>query len=75
MHMNIESTNIITNIDGVPCRVWRGHTPAGRPIELYIHRIRGLHPGGEAELAEALSEQPRPMELRELEAIGLRHIL
>lgn len=39
MVIMIESTNEITQIDGVPVRVWLGTTDRGIKCKLFIHRI------------------------------------
>lgn len=58
MQIAIESTENLTTIDGVRCRVWHGTTAGGVPCILFIHRIAVAkdqdHAQFEAELAEQL---------------------
>jgi hypothetical protein len=39
MKIIIESTDAITQIDGVPVRLWEGTTEDGVPCKVFIHRI------------------------------------
>jgi len=39
MKITIESTTKITNLDGVPARVWEGETESGIKLHCYITRI------------------------------------
>jgi hypothetical protein len=39
MKITIESTDVMTSIDGVPVRHWRGMTEDGVPCEVFVHRI------------------------------------
>jgi hypothetical protein len=39
MHIQIEATGFITEIDGVPVRLWEGTTGTGIPCKVFIHRI------------------------------------
>ncbi|MCA8984497.1 MAG: hypothetical protein KDA76_12090 [Planctomycetaceae bacterium] len=39
MRIQIESTNEITTLDGVPCRVWRGTTESGIDCFVFVHRL------------------------------------
>ncbi len=58
MRIVIESTDQLTQIDGVPVRVWEGVTEAGTSCFVFIHRLavhqdQDLGPF-ERELAEQL---------------------
>ena len=74
MRLTIESTSMITTIDGVPCRVWAGRLESGREVDVFIHRIATVDPAARAELERELVEMHRPIELdlAELEAGRLR---
>jgi len=75
MEINITATDIITEIDGVPVRVWRGVTDQGTPCDVFVHRV-GAAAGENADvLARELREMPQPREFALTQAIGLRHIL
>ena len=39
MRIQIESTTKIVQLNGVPARIWEGHTEAGVPIHCYITRV------------------------------------
>jgi hypothetical protein len=39
MKISIESTDQVTIIDGLRCRVWKGLTSEGVPCQVFIHRI------------------------------------
>jgi hypothetical protein len=39
MRITIESTDISTQMDGVPVRLWEGTTEDGIPCKVFIHRI------------------------------------
>lgn len=46
MRMTIESTDLITRIDGVPARLWKGELEDGSPCDLLIHLRRVPHARG-----------------------------
>lgn len=39
MRIQIEPTEIMTELDGVPVRVWNGITEAGTQCFVFVHRI------------------------------------
>ena len=39
MKMTIEATDQLTDLDGVPVRVWHGLTEGGAPCIVFVHRI------------------------------------
>ena len=39
LRATIESTDQLTSLDGVPCRVWRGKTEQGTEALFYVHRV------------------------------------
>lgn len=82
--ITIEMTETITKIDGVPCRLWRGRTPAGGQIDVFVHRVGTEEPAAQRELANALLEVAAPREVDPLTpamqrakplVIDVRHIL
>jgi hypothetical protein len=75
MKLTIESTDILTEIDGVPVRVWEGRTAAGRPVRVFVHRIGSADPGAQAEMEAELAAMDEPAELRKLRAIPLRNLI
>jgi hypothetical protein len=63
MRLTIESTGVITTIDGVPCRLWRGRTDSGREVDVFIHRFATADPAAQRELEADLLDQGPPVEL------------
>ena len=39
MKIRIESTDQITTLQGVECRVWKGITEQGTPCFVFVHRL------------------------------------
>ena len=60
MRLIIESTGIITRIDGVPVRLWEGRTESGRRAEVFVHRVATSDARVQAELEAATSEVAAP---------------
>jgi hypothetical protein len=58
MKITIESTDIITDIDGVMCRVWRGVTERGVQCDLAIPRLRVLREDDHREFEDELAALP-----------------
>lgn len=58
MRITIEATDKLTEIDGVPVRLWEGVTDGGVPCKVFVHRVavRDHHDTGafDRELAEQL---------------------
>jgi hypothetical protein len=78
MQMQIESTNTLTTIDGVPVRLWEGVTAGGIPCKVYVHRIAVREDQDASQFAGELAEQAKPA-IRpagmEPQPIPLRHVL
>ena len=74
MKATIESTTKITQLNGVPARIWEGQTESGIKIHCYITRVAvdKDEPRTE-EFEKELQEQKVPS--AEIEAIPLRMIL
>lgn len=62
MRIQIESTDIVTSIDGVPVRLWEGTTEGGISCQVYVHRL-AVRDGEHQEMAD-LREQVQPAELQ-----------
>lgn len=61
MKATIESTETITSIDDVPCRVWSGLTEQGVPFFVFVHRVAvQVGDGREAQFEEELLGQGEP---------------
>jgi len=43
MEITLHNTTKLTSINGVPARIWEGHTASGIPIHCYITRIAVNH--------------------------------
>lgn len=39
MKVTLESTTQMTTLNGIPARIWEGHTESGIPVHAYITRI------------------------------------
>jgi hypothetical protein len=70
MKITITSTNHLTQVNGVPVRLWEGVTESGIPCKVFVHRL-AVHKDHDAAQFEAeLAEQLPPGTM-----IELRHIL
>jgi hypothetical protein len=73
MQIQVESTTKIVDLNGVPARVWEGHTSSGIPIHCFITRIAVEHVQDSSQFDEEL-QSCRPPSFA-VEAIPLRMIL
>jgi hypothetical protein len=71
MKITIESTDMITVINGTPCRIWRGVTAGGTKCDVAIPLIRVVNGSDHAEFEEELREMPAP---GECQAVSFRSI-
>jgi hypothetical protein len=60
MKMTIESTDMITEIAGVSCRIWRGVTGEGIRCDLAIPLIRVREETDRSEFEAELAALPEP---------------
>jgi hypothetical protein len=60
MKMTIESTEMITEIAGVSCRVWRGVTERGIACDLAIPIIRVREEADRTDFEQQLRALPAP---------------
>lgn len=60
MKIEIEATDTITTIDGVPVRLWKGWTENGIACAVMVHRIAVLHSDDATEFDSYLKEQLPP---------------
>jgi len=72
MRITIEATGLLTELDGVECRLWEGVTDQGTPCKVFVHRV-AVHEDQDAsafdvELAEKLPPG-RPATLAEAFAL------
>jgi len=60
MELQIESTTKIVYLNGVPARVWEGHTSSGIPVHCYITRVAVAEDKDQAQFAAELLECRKP---------------
>lgn len=60
MQVQIESTDKLTTIDGVPVRVWNGVTAEGTPCLVFVHRIAVHKDHDSSQFERELQEQLPP---------------
>jgi len=70
MWITMESTEHITDIDGVPVRLWEGETSVGTKCKIFVHRIAVANNKDTAQFEKELAEQLPPGQ-----KIPLRNIL
>lgn len=73
MKITIENTSKIVELNGVPARVWEGHTDSGIPVHAYITRIAARADGDLSQFEQELQETKAPSP--DVQAIPLRLIL
>jgi len=70
MKVTIMATEKLTNLDGVPVRVWEGVTEGGTACIVFVHRIAVRADEDAAEFERELKERMPPGR-----AIDLRQVL
>ncbi len=73
MKLTIENTTKIVELDGVPARVWEGHSESGIPVHCYVVRVGVAEDQDRAQFERELTETRPPSPA--VEAIPLRLIL
>lgn len=69
MQIQIESTTKIVNLNGVPARIWEGHTASGIPVHCYVTRIAVANGQPSEQFERELQEQRMPsVEVRTIPA-------
>jgi len=56
MKLTIEPTGKFETVNGNMCRLWKGTTEKGEPVELYVAVVAAKSKAAEAELETALRE-------------------
>jgi hypothetical protein len=69
MQLQIESTDRITAIDGVPVREWKGTTASGVECIVFVHRIAVHNSKDQSQFDRELAEQLPPGRLFPLSKI------
>jgi hypothetical protein len=73
LKLTLESTTKIVHVNGVPARIWEGHTANGVPVHAYVTRVAVDQAEDAGELERELEEHRTPSP--EIEAIPARLIL
>lgn len=73
MKIRIESTSKIVELNGVPARIWEGHTERGVPVHCYVTRIAVARNQDASQFEAELQEHRIPSP--EIADIPLRLIL
>lgn len=60
MKITIESTENLTQIEGVPVRLWEGVTEGGVRCKVFIHRLAVHHDDNATQFDAELKEQLQP---------------
>ena len=60
MKLQIEATEYLTEIDGVPVRLWEGTTEAGIPCKVFVHRVAVRGDRDSTQFDRELREQMPP---------------
>ena len=63
MRIQIEATDIVTTLDGVPVRVWHGTTERGVECLVYVHRLQVREEADRREFERDLKEMPVPTDM------------
>lgn len=74
MKITIESTNKIVELNGVPARVWEGHTESGIPLHCFITRVSVKDTEDTTQFEKELQEHKVP-ENADIQGIPLRLII
>lgn len=70
MKIEMVATEKLTNIDGVPVRLWEGTTERGTKCKVFVHRIAVHNDDDASQFETELREQVPPGVM-----VDLRHIL
>ena len=60
MEITIKATCMVTDLAGVPCRVWEGVTGKGTKCKVFVHRIAVADTEDAGEFRAELEEQMPP---------------
>jgi hypothetical protein len=74
MKITIESTTKIVELNGVPARVWEGHTESGIPVHCFITRIAVNNQENTEEFDKQLKEHQAPRNA-DIESYPLRMLI
>ena len=60
MQLTIVSTDTITKLDGVACRLWQAQLPSGGMIDVFVHRLGSADPVVQQALEDEILEMSAP---------------
>lgn len=60
MKISMIPSDVTTELDGVPCRLWHGTTDKGTPCKVFVHRI-AVEESRNEEFEAELLEQASPL--------------
>lgn len=69
MKLEIKATEKLTQINGVPVRLWEGKTESGIPCKVFVHRVAVHNDHDSTQFEAELKEQMPPgvrIELRQI---------
>ncbi len=73
MKITITSTTKTVHVNGVPARIWEGHTESGIPVHCYVTRVAVPLDQDHSQFQAELQEHQAPS--AEVAAIPLRMVL
>lgn len=74
MKITVQSTDKIVQFNGLPARIWEGHTESGIPVHCYVTRIAAPNDGRDlSQFTRELNEHAAPS--AKIQAIPLRMVL
>lgn len=74
MRITVDSTTKTVELNGVPARIWEGHTDSGIPVHCYITRIAVREDADLGQFQAELQEHQQPRN-PDIDAIPNRLIL
>lgn len=73
MKITIEQTTKIVQLNGVPARIWEGHTETGIPVHVFITRIATHKDNDREQFERELQECRTPS--KDIQSYDLRLLL
>lgn len=74
MKLTIESTSQTVELNGVPARIWEGHTESGIPVHCFITRV-GVHKDQDCSEFERELTEHKPPSIEIARVYPLRMVL
>ncbi len=73
MKLTLENTSKIVQLNGIPARVWEGHTDSGVPVHAFISRVAVKNDQDHSQFERELQECRTPS--ADVEALPARLVL